>query len=198
MSTNLILDRASKNLQAMVAAATKASADLGTLTTESISVAERIEDLNAQAAELTAQNEHARRSAAAELSLRVKEDRDGTLQELLKEQGLANITLTEVDGIRKDLEARLAKDDADLKAAVAVAVANVTRDFKAEAAQAEANNKVATAEKDATIQQQKQQLEFMALQVTDLRQQITDERTTRLQIAQADAGKQGVIVNAGK
>ena len=198
MSTNLILDRAAKNLQAVQAAASKAATDLGTLVTESIAQAEKIEDLKLEASQLEEANAYARRSAAAELELRVKEDRSTTLQVLLREQGLAHISVAEVEGIRKELEARLAKDDADLKAAVAVAVANVTRDFKAEAAQAEANNKVATAEKDATIQQQKAQLEFMAAQVADLRKQIDDERSTRLAIAQADAGKQGVIVNTGK
>ena len=198
MSTNLILDRASKNLQAMVAAATKASTDLGTLTTESIAKAHEIEDLEAKAAELASANETARREAAAELKLRVKEDSDAVLTELLKAGNLARISESDLSNVRSELAARVAADDKELKTAVAVAVAAAQRDAKAEAAQVEATNKVEVAEKNATIEQQKMQLAFMTQQNADLRKQIEDERSARIAIAQADSAKQGVIVNTGK
>ena len=129
MSTNLILERASKNLLAVQAAAAKAVTDLGTLTTEAVAQAEKIEDL---------------------------------------------------------------------KAAVAAAVGAAQRDAKAEALQVEATHKVATAEKDAQIQQQTTQLNFMSQQIVDLRKQIDDERTARVAIAQADSAKQAVQITTGK
>ena len=198
MSTNLILDRASKNLQALLAAAVKATADLGTLTTESIAKAHEIEDLEAKAAELASANETARREAAAELKLRVKEDSDAVLSELLKAGNLARISESDLSNVRSELAARVAADDKELKTAVAVAVAAAQRDAKAEAAQVEATNKVEVAEKNATIEQQKMQLAFMTQQNADLRKQIEDERAARIAIAQADSAKQGVIVNTGK
>ena len=198
MSTNLILERASKNLLAVQAAAAKAVTDLGTLTTEAVAQAEKIEDLKAAAAALQATNDSARRDAAAELKLRVKEDRTVVLASLLKEDKLAHISEVELSTLRSDLQLRVNADDKDLKAAVAAAVGAAQRDAKAEALQVEATHKVATAEKDAQIQQQTTQLNFMSQQIVDLRKQIDDERTARVAIAQADSAKQAVQITTGK
>ena len=198
MSSNLVLERTIKAAQSATAAVIKAANELGALTATSEGLAHQIEDQEAKLAEVRAKNDTAFREGAAELRLKVKEDADKVLVELLESRGLAMIKTAEVASLTKDLEAALAKGDADIKAAVAVAVAAAQRDAKAAAQTAESNYKVETAAKDATIEQQKAQLGFMSQQVVDLRKQIDDERATRLAIAQADAQRQGTIVNTGK
>ena len=46
--------------------------------------------------------------------------------------------------------------------------------------------------------QMKAQLDFMTQQNADLRKQIEDDRQARITIAQADAQRQGTVVNTGK
>lgn len=198
MSANLILERANKALQTTVAAINKAAADLGTLVTQAEAVSLQIEDKNAELAALQAQNDTAYREGAAELRLRVKEDRDTVLSELLNQAGLARVSQEALGQLQNSLQQALNKDEAELKTAVAQAVAAAQRDAKAAALQVEAANRVETANKDATINALNSKVEFMTQQVVDLRAQVEAERNTRLEIARADAGRQGVVVNAGK
>ena len=198
MSSILILERSIKAATAAAAAVAKASAELTAMTSTAEGLANSIEDQEAKLAELKAKNDTAFREGAAELRLRVKEDADTVLAELLKSNGLADISNEELAALRKQVETLLAKDDADLKAAVASAVAQSERVAKAAALEVDAKYRVETASKDAAIQQMQAQLAFMGQQVTDLRKQIDDERNTRLEIAKADAGRQGTVVNTGK
>ena len=69
---------------------------------------------------------------------------------------------------------------------------------RAQIAALESKHAVETAQKNADLQAAAKEIEFQANQIKYLQQQIADERSTRLQVAQAEAGKQGVIVNAGK
>ena len=198
MSSNLILERTIKAATAAAAAVAKASAELTAMTSTAEGLANSIEDQQANLAALVEQNDTAFRTGAAELRLRIKEDAAAVLAELLKTNGLAHITNEAVATLQANLEKALAKDDADLKAAVASAVAQSERVAKAAALEVDAKYRVETASKDAAIQQMQAQLTFMGQQVTDLRKQIDDERNTRLEIAKADAGRQGTVVNTGK
>lgn len=198
MTTTLVLDRANKALQNTVATLAKTVADLGTLAQQSEAVTLQIEDQNAQLAQLQAANDTAFREGAAELRLQVKEDRDSVLTALLNEAGLARISGENLTALQTNLAEALRKDDTELKAAVAQAVAATQRDAKAAAVEVAARNSVENAGKDAKITSLEGQLAFMTQQVANLQGQIEAERATRLSIAQADAGRQGVVVNAGK
>ena len=198
MSSNLILERSIKAATAAAAAVAKASAELTAMTSTAEGLANSIEDQEAKLAELKAKNDTAFREGAAELRLRVKEDADTVLAELLKSNVLADISNEELAALRKQVETLLAKDDAELKTAVAVAVAQADRVAKAAALELDAKYRVDTASKDATIMQMKAQLDFMTQQNADLRKQIEDDRQARITIAQADAQRQGTVVNTGK
>lgn len=198
MSANLILDRANKALQTTVATLAKTAADLTTLVQQSEGVSLLIEDKNAELAELQAANDTAFREGAAELRLRVKEDRDTVLSQLMSETGLARISGENLTALQTSLAQALQKDDAELKAAVAQAVAAANREAKIAAMEVAAKNSVENAGKDAKITSLEGQLTFMTQQVQNLQAQIEAERSTRLSIAQADAQRQGVVVNAGK
>lgn len=198
MSVNLVLDRANKTLQATVANLAKTAADLTTLVQQSEAVSLQIEDKNAELAALQAANDTAFREGAAELRLRVKEDRDTVLTQLMTDAGLARISGENLTALQTNLAEALRKDEAELKTAVAQAVAAAQREAKATAMEVAAKNSVENAGKDAQITSLTDKLAFMSQQVVNLQAQIEAERSTRLSIAQADAQRQGVVVNAGK
>lgn len=194
----IVLARATKGLETQAAALGKIATDLQGLVATSVGVVQQIEDLTAQAAELEESNAAKRRAADAELKLRVKEDRDAVLAELLKQGKLANITSAELESLKGELAAKNASDDKELKTAVAIAVQAANRDAAANAAQVDATNKVNMAQKDATIMMQDEKIAFLQSQVVQLQGQIDADRSTRLAIAQAEAQRQGVVVNNGK
>lgn len=195
---SVILERANKALQTTVVGIEKTISDLQAMVQASEALAIRIEDQNAESAALAAANEETRRSAAAELRLQLKEDREAVTDGLLKEAGLARITQAEVDSLRADLAAKVASDDAELKKAVAVAVQAANRDAQAVAAQKEADVRVAVAQKDAQIVNLTEKNAFLTQQIAQANLTIEAERQTRLEIAKADAQRQGVVVNNGK
>ncbi|HBR2127699.1 TPA: hypothetical protein L9M97_003927 [Klebsiella variicola] len=59
-------------------------------------------------------------------------------------------------------------------------------------------HKVELAEHKAQATAKNQRIGDLEGQVTELRDKITAECDTRLEIARADAGRAGVVVNAGK
>ncbi|HBR3028473.1 TPA: hypothetical protein L9R08_004195 [Klebsiella pneumoniae] len=59
-------------------------------------------------------------------------------------------------------------------------------------------HKVELAEHKAQATAKNQRISDLEAQVSELRGQITAERETRLEIAKADAGRAGVVVNACK
>lgn len=194
----LILDRSNKALQATVATLNKATAEFTALASKSEELTNQIEDKQAQLAELANRNAVCLREANADLALRIKEDRAKVLAELLKESGLANISVNELVALQKQLQELQNKDDAELKAAVAAAVQNNQRNAEAAAAQKDAEHRVANAEKDAKIASMTEKVAFMSEQVKQLQSQIDAERVTRLDIAKADAQRQSVVVQTGK
>lgn len=194
----IVLARATKGLETQAAALGKIATDLQGLVATSVGVVQQIEDLTAQAAELEESNAAKRRAADAELKLRVKEDRDAVLAELLKQGKLANITSAELEALKGELAAKNASDDKELKTAVAIAVQAANRDAAANAAQVDATNKVNMAQKDATITMQADKISFLQSQVVQLQGQIDADRQTRLEIAKAESQRQGVTVNNGK
>ncbi|HCB3444802.1 TPA: hypothetical protein MYV42_005646, partial [Klebsiella pneumoniae] len=70
--------------------------------------------------------------------------------------------------------------------------------FGAENRDLVSQHKVELAEYKAQATAKNQRISDLEAQVEELRGQITAERETRLEIARADAGRAGVVVNAGK
>lgn len=194
----IVLERSNKGIQASVAAMKKAAEDLGNLVTQSEALTLQIEDKQAELAALTSRNDTAIREADAELRLRIKENREKVLSELLAESGLAKIPALELDALRKELASALAKDATELKAAVDQAVNAANREAASVAALKEAETKVAAAQKDATIDGLKDRVTFLTEQTKQLQGQIDSERATRLEIAKADSARQGVVIQQGK
>ena len=118
--------------------------------------------------------------------------------ELLKARKVISIT----PSVLTDLQAELAQVKASNEAAIAEAVkaaeARVAAAFQAQINAKEAAHQVETATLKANTTAQTERNAFLSAQITQLQAEIQKERDARVAIAQAEAAKQGVVVNAGK
>ena len=123
---------------------------------------------------------------------------DKVLGDLLKARGLVSIDPTEVQTLRDELYNAQTGNSQAIEDAVSQAQSSATRELNARLAAQTADHKVQIAELNANAGAKDQKITFLESQVAELRKQIDAERETRLAIAQAESGRQGVVVNAGK
>lgn len=194
----IIIERATKGLQKVSADLQKQLTDLNQMGTVSQELALKIEDQQLELASLQAQYSNARRTADAELKLAILEDADKQLEILLKKFGLVRTTEEAV----QSLVARATKAEADVAAgfqeAKDTALAQANAAYRAELNAVNSKHSLESAELKANNAALTKEISFLNEQIKYLQQQLADERATRLAIAQADANKQGVIVNTGK
>lgn len=128
----------------------------------------------------------------------VLENEELVMKNLMAKRNLAYVTADELTQLSKDLQA--AKDGN--QAAIDTAVAATTKELSAAASAQIASLKSAHAVETATLKAEAvskdERITFLTGEIAALRGQIEAERNTRLEIAKADAGRQGVVVNAGK
>lgn len=197
-----VIERANKNLVAVQQASEKAveqsQKDLAELTAAEAKVAEAIEIKNDELATLSAQYNMQLREQQAELAMRVKEDSDEVLEELLAQFGLARITGEAL----QDLVNAKVEAESVLKAAVEEAVNKTTASLNSvhHNAMKEAGYKhdLASAELQAQVDALRKENAFMATQLSIARSDLSAERDARIQIAASEAQRQGTIVNTGK
>ena len=101
-----------------------------------------------------------------------------------------------------DLRNELASSQQDNVDAIANAVADAKRsaaiELNAVKSNLEATHKVAIAELNANTKADKDRIAMLTEQLEAARGDLKAERETRLEIAKADANRQGVVVNTGK
>lgn len=193
-----VSDRSTKALTTATAGLAKVAAELAALSDSTVGLALEIEYKQADLDNLNTQFDTKFREATAELKLKVVEDEDKVLAALLKSRGLVTIAPSELNGLtsqlahaQRDLETELQQASADGKASAAIA-------FNAQKATLESEHRVALAQHEANARSASERIAFLTEQNDSLKQQIADERTTRLEIAKADANRQGVVVNNSK
>lgn len=196
--TLTVVDRSAKSLTAAADAVQKAIADLGGITTIAVNLSQEIEFKQSELNALSDQYVAKEREEAADLRLRVKENEEKVLAELLKSRGVVAVPPAQI----KDLENMLAQSQASNEIAIAAAVkeaeARVSASFQARIAAANSDHKVETATLAATNGSLAERNVFLTAQIAQLQNEIQKERDARVQIAQAESSKQGVVVNAGK
>lgn len=191
-------DRSMKAVAKAVADLAKVSADLTGLTVISEQLSDDIQQKESQLADLERQFDIDLRTKIAELNVRVLENEDSVLLDLLDKRGLEHISVSDVRQLKNDLAAALQGNDKAVEAAVQTATKELHAMYSAKLAAQESNHRVESANVAAEVSSLRAKNEFLAGEVDQLRKQIEAERQTRLQIAQADATRQGVVVNAGK
>lgn len=199
-TTSLITtaDRSVKTLQAAIAQLLKTSTELSALGVIVETQSADIQQNDSQLANIDAEFELKKRTAAANLNVAVLENEDLVMKTLMAKRNLAHVTTDELTSLAKDLEAAKADNNAAIELAVTAAVREVRAVANSEKASMQNAHAVETATLKAEATSKDERIAFLTGEIASLRAQIEAERNTRLEIAKADAGRQGVVVNAGK
>lgn len=193
-----VADRSTKALVVATTGLAKIASDLSALSESTVKLADDIEFKQSQLDNLNVEFDNKFRESAAQLRLRVLEDEDGVLIDLLQKRGLAHVKVSILNELENNLETALA----DNSQAVAEAEANGFRkgaaEFQQKLKDAEAAHRIQTAELTAKSNAKDDRIALLLEQLEEARGQIKAERETRLAIAEADSKRQGVVLNTGK
>lgn len=191
-------DRSAKGVVKAVADLSKVAVELTALAQSNVNLAEEIEFKQSQLADLDNQINTKEREGAAQLRLRVIENEDRVLADLMKARGLATISVVDLN----QLNTRAVNAEAGNEQAVEEARNSAFRQAesasKAQIAQLQGDHRVEMAELNANSKAKDNRIEFLEAQVTQLQGEVKAERDTRLEIAKAESNRQGVTVNTGK
>ncbi|EKT5916879.1 hypothetical protein [Salmonella enterica] len=196
-----VISLTERSTKAMVKAAgdmAKVATELNTLSQTSVTLAEEIEYRQAELAGLDSQFASKEREKAAELRLKVIENEDGVLADLMNKRGLASISNVELTQLKRDLENALDNNEEAVDTAREAGYSAAASKFTAEINQLKSDHRVEMAELNASSAAKDSRIEFLESQVAQLQGELKAERETRLKIAEADSRRQGVVVNAGK
>lgn len=191
-------DRSVKAITAATAGLAKVVADLTTLNAVSESLSADIQQKEGQLSDLTRQLDLDTRRAKAELDVRVAEAEREVLDKLLDKNGLSRIKSTDLSNLLLDLEAARRDVAEKIAAAVQAAESSLHGSYQAKLNRQDSDFKVATAELTAELRAIKECNLFLTQELERVRGDLVAEREARIKIAQTDASRQGVVVNAGK
>ena len=193
--TLTVVDRSTKALTTAADGIVKAAADLQGIASLASGLAQDIEFKQNELDNLDDQLVAKQREQAAELRLRVREDEDKVLAELLKARGLVTKTPAEIKEVERQLAEALEDNQDAIDGAVQAKATELTVAAAAKLAAIEANHKVEIAQYKANAENSTTQIQFLTSQNTKLESQIEADREARIEIAKAEAARQAVTVN---
>lgn len=193
-----VADRSTKALVVAIAGLGKITSDLSALGDITVKLADEIEFKQSQLDNLDVEFENKFREASAELRLRIKEDESGVLKQLLTQFGLAYITSDALQTLQNDLAQASEDYSAELAGAESAGFRKGATEFQAKLKEAESAHRINVAELTAKSNAKDDKIKMLEAQVAQLQSDIKAERETRLAIAQAESGRQGVVVNTSK
>ena len=189
------VERSAKALSKTIADVAKVNAELQALASSTEILVVAVEDKEAQLANLDAEYATKLREATAELKLKVLENEDSVLESLLKKNSLAKVSTQDLAALKGDLAKAIDSNESTVDEAVRKAVAELTYKQKVELDAQKASFDVEKAQLTATAESKDIQIKLLTAQITDLQGQVAAERAARIEVAKAESGKQGVIVN---
>lgn len=193
-----VAERSTKALVKVVADGQKLFNDLASLSASTVTLTEEIEFKQGQLLDIENQIAATERESKAQLRLRVIENEDRVLAELMRARGLATITGKELDELNSELVASKTDNEFAVSEAREAGYSAAAAKFGAENRDLVSKNKVEMADLNAQSTAKGQRIADLERQVEELRDQIKAERDTRLEIAKAEATRQGIVVNTGK
>lgn len=191
-------DRSTKTLLGTIGQLGKVVAEVQALGSVVENLTADIQQRESQLANVEAQITHKQREAAANLNLAVLENERSVLGDLLAKFGLAEITKGELSQLKVSLEGAIAGNEAATEAAVKSAGAALHSQYSSEIARLKNAQSVETATLNANAAAAQERIAFLLQELQAAREQIVQERNARVQIAEAEAKRQAVTVNAGK
>lgn len=193
-----VTERATKAVSTAAAGLSKVVADLQTLAEGSERISQEIQFKQQELGNIEAQFNEKLAEEKSKLKIKVLENEDGVLNTLLKARGLVAIEPGVVDGLRNELAVSQDSNEEAINAAVASAERSAAITLNAVKSNLESAHKVAIAELNANTKADKDRIAMLTEQLEAARADLKAERETRLEIAKADANRQGVVVNTGK
>lgn len=193
-----VAERSTKALVKASGDMRKVAAELEGLAESSVHLTEEIEFKQGQLVEIQNQIANTEREAKAELRLRVIENEDAVLAELMKARKLALITNSDLNALNSELEVVKTNNEYAVSEAREAGYQAAAAKFGAENREMISQHNVELAEYRAQDNAKNLRISDLEAQVEEMRKQITAERETRVEIAKADAQRQGVVVNTAK
>ncbi|WP_454890001.1 hypothetical protein [Serratia quinivorans] len=193
-----VADRSTKSLIKATGDLSKVVSEIQGLAQSSVLLSEEIEFKQSELVSLTSQFDAQYREQTAELRLKVIENEDSVLAGLMKSRGYAVITGPELNQLKSDLQSSQSDNTEALASAKEEGARSARAEMQNKLNQLTSDHRVEIAELNADSKAKDSRIEFLEEQNESLKEQIAAERETRLEIAKADAGRQGVTVNTGK
>lgn len=193
--TLTVLDRSTKGLSNVMSGLSKTVTELLELGPISIALAQEIEFKQNELNNLENAINVRGRELQADLALRVKEDSDKVLVELLKDRGLVTRTPQEIKELETSLQNALSNTQQEITKATETARTEAKAAADNIIANLEANHKVEIATLQANTASLSERVEFLTQNIVQLQNQIEQERNVRLEIAKAEASNKSVVVN---
>lgn len=200
-NTQAIITTADRSVKAIVTATTalsKVVADLNALNETSTRLSDDIQQKESQIANLDTEYAQKIRTKNAELNIAVLESEDVVLSDLMQARGLARISKNDLDDVYRNLVSAKSERTAEIEAAVASAVKEANAAAYAKLAGVENTHKVQIATLEANSASATDRIAFLTKELENARAQIEAERNTRLEIAKAEANRQGFTINNSK
>lgn len=195
MSTNTTSKTEQKVITLVTKAASsisKATTDLGkqmealqSLVNTSVEITEEIEFKQSQLTQLEQQIADEARRKSAELELRVLEDEDAVLTQLLDARKSVDVPVKDLNELKTNLATALQINEAELNEAVAVAKRQGESALKAAVEKVKIEAELSQAENNAKISMLTTQLKDARDNVAELKDMLNAEREARVEIAQA-------------
>lgn len=196
--TTKILTATDRTVKAMQAAAATLSANIAAAQTALPELLGQIEMAQSDLAAIQQETQDKVRRSKVDLSLQVEENKKKVLDNLLKEFGLANISMAELTKMSTELLTAKQENASEVSKAVGAAVATVRAEAAATIERQDAAHRVAVAEKDAALTAKDMQIQMLQDSVSRLEATIVAEREARVAEAEARSRAQGVVVNNTK
>ena len=135
------------------------------------------------------------REAAIELDLAVRENEQDVLNSLMQRYRYAAITVDDVNSLQNRVSAAESVNAEAIAKASDEKTRSIYATSAAQLAALKAEHAVDTANISADLKAAHMQISFLQRQVVDLQAQVEADRTARVEIAKAESGRQGVVVN---
>ena len=193
-----VTDRSTKAITTAVGNLSKVASELQTLASSSEAIAQEIQFRQGELNQINTDFDQKLAEAKSDLRIKVLDNEDKVLEQLLKARGLTTIAPSELVQLKSNLEEAEASNDEAIRAAVEQANTAASNELRARLAQQASEHKVAIAELNANGSAKDQKIAFLTEQVEELRKTVTAERETRVKIAEAEAQRAGVTINQGK
>ena len=197
-ATHVVATVAEKAQKSLVLAATSAAKIFADIASATHTLEQVVEDVQIQENKLNSiaeSTKNAIREAAIELDFAIRENENKVLTILMDKYGYAAITEAQMLSLQSDLVAAQSVNADDIAKAVDAKTSSIYAAHSAQMAALKAAQAVEIANTTAELKAAQMQNTFMAQQVEDLRSQVEADRAARIEIAKAESGRQGVVVN---